>query len=79
MASLTDLLDYHEWTLQKALEIRGGKRPTVEAVINADFEMRTRWMLSYVQEEYRTFNECVKYHRAQSAILFSDLHPPPGR
>ena len=82
MAHLTDLLDYHTWVLSKALDVPFKKRPTIAALMEADLQMRTRWMLSWRQREFPTFSETIKHHRGQSAFLFSDMNrqaPDSGR
>ena len=91
-ASLTELLAYHVWVQQKAMEVDGqGNRPTIQSVVAADEEMRTLWMLSYENGEFKTLTEAIRHHKNHSAYLFSGLHrtgkgrpgprssPPPKR
>ena len=77
-ASLTELLDYHEWVMSKALETRQRRRPSLKALMEADYQMRTKWMMSYVQRDFSTFTACVQHHRGQSAYLFSNLFDDVG-
>ena len=71
-ADLTLLLEYHQWIMEKAIEgTYDSKR--VYALMLADFQMRTRWMLSWRSKEFNSFSEVVRHHRGHSAYLFSDL------
>ena len=72
-ADLTVLLDYRYWVMQKSLESRGRARPTIPSLMEADLQMRTKWMLSYVQNEFVNLTETVRHHRGQSAYLFAGL------
>ena len=75
-ASLTLLLEYHQWVMSKAVE--GPYDPAaVQALLKADFHMRTKWMLSWRQKEFPTFTEVIKHHRGHSAYLFTDIARPP--
>ena len=79
-ASLTELLAYHVWVQQKAMERDGqGSTPTIQSVVAADEEMRTLWMLSFKSGEFQTLTEAIKYHRNHSAYLFSGLHRTAGK
>ena len=69
-AELTTMLDYHEWIMNK---LHGDPRPRLGALIDADFRMRTEWMLSITQREFATLTACVKHHRSESIHLFSGL------
>ena len=69
---LTVLFEYHQWLMEK---IQDGKW-TYEIVVDylkADFEMRTKWMLSWQRKEFGTFAEVITHHRGQSAYLFADI------
>ena len=68
------MLEYHWWVMGKALETnKGGQWPAVTSILEADLQMRTKWMLSWVQNEGTTFTEVVEKHRCQSAYLFAGL------
>ena len=82
---LSEMLDNHTWVQENALETRHKRRPTIEPVREADYQMRTKWMVDYCAEpkrSKRTFTDIVRHHREQSAYLFTDLQdekPPPTR
>ena len=53
---LTDMLAYHEWVMEKALETdKGKRRPPVAAVIEADFRMRTAGITPLTKTCYHNF------------------------
>ena len=74
-ADLTELLDYHEWLIQKMVEVKNNRRPTMAAVVQADFDMRAKWMMGYVLDEHASFMDSVKAYRAMSPVIFADIHP----
>ena len=69
---LTQALDYHEWVLRKLTAPR--QHTSLPALVEADFRMRTAWMLSYVSGEHERLKGAVEYHRGHSAYLFADVH-----
>ena len=60
------------------------RRPTIEAEREADYQMRTKWLVDYRAEpkrSKRTLTDRVRHHRGQNAYLFADLQdekPPPA-
>eukprot|EP00959_Pyramimonas_sp_CCMP1952_P049662 1037793-Pyramimonas_sp.AAC.1 len=72
-ASLTTLLDYHEWVMKKAYE--GDRtREKIKRLMDADYEMRTKWTLGYSTEEHPTLTAAIQHHRSESAYLFQDIN-----
>ncbi|CAK0798830.1 unnamed protein product, partial [Prorocentrum cordatum] len=59
------LLDYHEWVVLKLFERKNGRKPTVDAVMEADRQMRPKW---------KSLTEAVQTCRAEWVSLFSGLH-----
>ena len=75
-ASLTTLLDYHEWVMEKAYE--GPRtREKLCRLIEADLQMRTKWTLAYSREEFQSLTAAIQHHRSESAYLFQDINKPP--
>lgn len=70
VADLTTVLDYHEWLMTK---LHADPRPKLGAIIDADFRMRTEWMLSLTNREFSTITAAIKHHRSESIHLFSSL------
>ena len=71
--SLTTLLEYHERVMKKAHE---GERAQekMKRLIEADYEMRTKWTLGYSTEEHPTLTAAIQHHRSESAYLFQDIN-----
>ena len=74
---LTQALDYHEWVLKKATAPRGSV--SIAALVEADYRMRTAWMLSYVSGDHRLLKDAVTHHRGQSAYLFAEVNRAQDR
>ena len=70
--SLTALFEHHQWLMEKIMEGEWALH-TVYKYLKADFEMRTKWMLSWKRKERSTFAEVITHHRGQTAYLFSDI------
>ena len=70
-ASLTVLLEYHQWLMEKIMDVKWSPE-IVHDFLKADLRMRTKWMLSWQRKEFTTFKEVITHHRGQSAYLFSD-------
>ena len=45
----------------------------VAALVQADYHMHIRWMLSWRAKEFKTLTEVMRHHRGHSAYLFNDL------
>ena len=70
--SLTALFEYHQWLMEKLQE--GLWTPEyVYEYMQADYNMRTKWNLSWQQQEFGTFGEVITHHRGQSAYIFADI------
>mgnify|MGYP003323589747 CR=1 FL=1 len=78
MADLSVLLDYHSWLQEKAFEMSAAERPSLDAIVEADFAMRTKWMLSYCAGEFPTLTAAIQHHRGHSAYLFTGLRTNKG-
>jgi hypothetical protein len=76
-ASLTQLLEYHDWVMAKAMEGKGRQRIPIHNLVEADFAMRSKWMMSYVSEQdpQWTLTKAIGYHMANSSYIFSGLLP----
>ena len=71
--SLTILLEYHEWVMEKAYE--GPRtREKLRRLIDADLQMRTKWTLAYSREEFTSLTAAIQHHRSESAYLFQDIN-----
>ena len=75
IAEMTTMLDYHEWIMEK---LHKEPRPKLGAIIEADFKMRTEWMLSYTNGEFDTITAAAKHHRSESIHLFANLPHADG-
>eukprot|EP00969_Alexandrium_andersonii_P278611 12314930-Alexandrium_andersonii.AAC.1 len=71
------MLDYHAWVLGKLTESK--PRASLAAVIDADFRMRTAWMLMYTQGEAANLTEAVKNHRGRCATAPSTTRAATAR
>ena len=71
------LLDYHEWLVIKLYEERNGHLPPLSAVVDADFQMRTKW-IEAVRNDKKVLTEAIKVCRTEWVSLFSDLHDHHG-
>jgi len=67
------LLDYHEWMVLKLFEEKKGQLPPLAAVMEADFQMRTKW-IEVMRNDKKTMTEAVKLCRTEWVSLFSDMH-----
>ena len=78
MADLTVLLEYHAWVQEKAFDNSGQERPQLTSIVEADFAMRTKWMLSYCNGEFTNLTKAIQHHRGHSAYLFTGLRTGKG-
>eukprot|EP00973_Karenia_brevis_P053573 7444364-Karenia_brevis.AAC.2 len=67
------LLEYHEWVVLKLFEKKKGVLPTVSVIMEADHQMRTKWV-EMQRNDKATLTEAVRRCRAEHADLFTDLH-----
>ena len=67
------LLDYHEWVVLKLFERKNGRKPTVEAVMEADRQMRAKWVEA-VRNDKKCLTEAIQTCRTEWVSLFSELH-----
>lgn len=74
-ADWSSLLDYHEWMVLKLYEEKKGHLPPLAAVVEADFQMRIKWVES-MRNDRKTLTEAIKLCRIESVSLYSDLHEP---
>ena len=74
-ADFSVYLDFHEWMVLKFQEKRG-QLPPLAAVVDADFQMRTKW-IGMMRNDQKTMTEAIKACRTEWVSFFSDLHESP--
>ena len=61
--------------MAKAIESCDGRRPTLRAILQADFETRARWHLGLnLEENQRTLSEVVRQTSADYGHLWSNIN-----
>ena len=67
-ADMIVLLEYHQWVIAKAIEGTYDAKK-VAALVQADYHMRIRWMLSWRTKEFKTLTEVMRHHWPQRILV----------
>ena len=66
------LLDYHEWVVVKLFKRKNGRTPSVDAVAEADRQMRAKWVEA-VRSDGKSLTAAVQTCRTEWVSVFSEL------